>query len=180
MRATEILKYEHDDILLVLNRMEKEIAPMAETGNIPVERLCKMIDFCQNFADKFHHGKEENHLFLKLIENGMERESCPLAVMYEEHDMGRKNIQKMKKAIESIKEGNLQFAELLCSNMQEYIELLRDHIAKENYILFQMADQILKPEDQEYLTQVFEEIQTQDEGKAFYQKYHTMAQELAL
>ncbi len=176
MKATEILKQEHENILSVLHCLEKEIEKMRRTGTVQTFKLSQIIDFFQNYADKLHHGKEEKELFTKLIENGMSREICPLAVMFAEHDMGREKIKTMKEAIGSMQNGNSDAFALLCTTMEEYIELLRDHIDKENCILFPMSDQILKAQDQEYLSQTFDKSQRED--KAIYEKYHTLSQKL--
>ena len=39
------------------------------------------IDFIRNYADRFHHAKEEDVLFKALVDNGTPKENSPVAAM---------------------------------------------------------------------------------------------------
>jgi hemerythrin-like domain-containing protein len=51
MTPTEILKHEHQVILLVLDAVEREVRSIQETGRVHVAEAEKMADFFRNFAD---------------------------------------------------------------------------------------------------------------------------------
>jgi hemerythrin-like domain-containing protein len=59
MKATEILKREHQAILLVITAAEKEVASIVKTGRIQAQTVREMADFFKNFVDRCHHAKEE-------------------------------------------------------------------------------------------------------------------------
>lgn len=179
MKPTEILKHEHEVILLVLEGVEKEVEKIRKTRKVDVEKLNRIVDFFRNFTDRCHHGKEEKHLFVKLVERGMDKKSGPIAVMLAEHDMGRGRIKAIANALPKAKKGNADAVRTLCENLEGYVELLRAHIAKENNVLFEMADQILGDEDQKRLSEAFEKVESEEMGKGVHEKYHALAHELS-
>ena len=71
MTSTEILKHEHKNILMVLDAAKREVQSIRQRGKVHVAELEKMINFFKNFADRCHHAKEENLLFVKMKEKGM-------------------------------------------------------------------------------------------------------------
>ncbi len=54
--------------------------------------------FFREFADRCHHGKEEDMLFEVMIESDFNREAGPVAVMLYKHDVGREKVQVIRKA----------------------------------------------------------------------------------
>ena len=63
MKATELLMKEHEaikDSLVVLNK----ICDKLQSGEqVDSSHLDQIVEFIRNFADKCHHGKEEDILF---------------------------------------------------------------------------------------------------------------------
>ena len=54
------------------------------------------VDFIRNYADRFHHAKEEDVLFEALVANGMPRQNSPVAAMLMEHDQGRAYVRALE------------------------------------------------------------------------------------
>ncbi len=179
MKPTETLKHEHEVILLVLAGVEREAQKIRKTRKADVEKLNRIVDFFRNFTDRCHHGKEEKHLFVKLAERGMDKESGPIAVMLAEHEMGREKIRAIADALPKAKNGNAKAVRILCENLEAYVALLRAHIDKENNVLFPMAEQILGDEDQKQLSEAFEKLESEEMGKGVHEKYHALAHELS-
>ena len=61
MNAIQILVSEHDQILTMI-RIVETILSSDDEGALPVDDLHSLIDFIRNFADKYHHLKEEDGL----------------------------------------------------------------------------------------------------------------------
>lgn len=179
MKPTEILKHEHEVILLVLTGVEHEVQKIRKTRKADVEKLNRIVDFFRNFTDRCHHSKEEKHLFVKLIERGMDKKSGPIAVMLTEHEMGREKIRAIIDVLPNVKNENAKAIRILCDNLEGYVELLRSHIAKENNVLFQIAEQVLSEEEQKQLSKAFEIVESEEIGEGVHEKYHALAHELA-
>jgi hemerythrin-like domain-containing protein len=164
--------------LVVLKTADKEVQYIAQNNKIHPEIIEKIIDFTRNFTDGCHHAKEEKLLFTKLAEKGMPYESGPIAVMNMEHNMGRSLIKAMDENLKAASEGDSGAIYTVRKSLEDYINLLRNHINKEENILFNMADNFLSPDDQEYLMDEFDRVETEEMGEGTHERYHEMAHEL--
>lgn len=63
-------------------------------------------------------------------------------------------------------------------NALGYAELLRQHIDKEDNILYHMADQVLTPADQQELLSKFEEVEQQRIGAGKHEEYVKLVEDL--
>ena len=70
MTAIEILVKEHDSILQMIEITQTILNKNDET-KVNLQHVEEIIDFVQNFADKYHHLKEEDVLFMELEKHGM-------------------------------------------------------------------------------------------------------------
>lgn len=138
--ATQILRDEHQLILRVVGVFEDAIDSLVEGRTSGMEEISQCITFFRLFADACHHGKEEDVLFPELIETGMSREAGPIAVMLAEHRRGREFVRRMAESLEPARAGDTDAAFELARAGRDYIDLIRQHIAKEDGILFVMAD----------------------------------------
>jgi hemerythrin-like domain-containing protein len=178
MTATDVLKHEHQIILLVLDGVEREVARIQETGAVRADKIAEMVDFLRNFADRCHHQKEEKLLFVRMRERGMPAEGGPIAAMLHEHDEGRALISAVAEALPEAGAGNPQAVASVRDNLGAYARFLRAHINKEDSVLFPMADQLFTPEDQEALTAGFDQVEAEEIGEGVHEKYHQWAHDL--
>jgi hemerythrin-like domain-containing protein len=179
MRPTETLEHEHDVILLVLGAVEREMREIHAGGPVPAEKVEQMIDFIQNFADRCHHAKEEDLLFVRMEERGMLAQGGPIAVMLHEHDEGRRMVRAAAAALPRAAEGDPAARATLTTNLLGYTSLLRTHIAKENNILYPMANQILTDADQTDLIAAFDRVEAEEMGEGTHERYHQLAHQWA-
>jgi hemerythrin-like domain-containing protein len=158
--ATQILMTEHQAIrrmLAVLGRLCERAA--AGASNHHAESAGQVLEFLQGFADRCHHGKEEQHLFPALVQQGMSSESGPVAVMLAEHRQGRHLIAAMADAQAAWVGGDEGAGARFGTAATAYQSLLEAHIDKENNVLFVMADRLLGPATQETLVREFERFE---------------------
>ena len=145
--ATKNLEDDHVHILKLIDVMEH----ITHTENPDVNHLEKIVYIIRNFADGLHHAKEENLFFPLLAEKGFSPTQGPVAVMLHEHVLGRNFVKGMADNITLFKSGNKAALSEIFRNMNGYSEFLRNHISKENNILFRMADNALSESDQNNL-----------------------------
>jgi len=173
MRPTEILKQEHRVIEQVLNCLEI-IAKQGEAeAKLDVGSANQAIDFFRNFADRCHHGKEEDCLFPMLEQKGFSPVEGPTGVMRQEHETGRQFIHAMEEAVSAVTAGDSQAMGAFASNARAFIQLLRDHIQKEDHCLFEMADQALSEQEQQQVMDSFANVEQDDMGPETHQKTST-------
>ncbi len=101
------------------------------------------VDFIRNYADRFHHAKEEDVLFEALIKNGMPRDHSPVAAMLMEHEQGRAFVKSMETAALEELSGQAGREMTIADNALAYAALLREHIAKEDEILYPLAERVI-------------------------------------
>jgi hemerythrin-like domain-containing protein len=145
--ATKDLENDHIHILRLTDVMEK----ITKTDAPDLSDLEAVVYLIRNYADGFHHGKEEKILFPALEVKGFSPRQGPVAVMLSEHIQGRNFVKGMAENIALYKEGAMPALEQVFINMTGYVNLLRNHISKENNILFRMADKALSEEDHKTL-----------------------------
>lgn len=118
------------------------MAKRLETGGeLPRADAVAIVEFVTLYADGLHHAKEEQVLFPALEEEGMPRAGGPIAVMLMEHERGREYVAGMRSALGALADRNGKAA--FAHAASGFADLLEHHIAKENMVLFAMADRML-------------------------------------
>ncbi len=174
-KASEDLKHEHGAVKIALNVLEKIASTIQRHENPDANDLKEMVDFLILFADKCHHGKEETYYFPALQKAGFPGNGGPIGVMLQEHEQGRLNIRQMKNSVSGLHADLNAFADAASS----YVSLMRNHIEKENNILFMMGDQHLSEETQFELLKKFEEHEEKVVGEGKHEKLHAILEKLA-
>jgi hemerythrin-like domain-containing protein len=139
---TSALVEEHKLILRMIALLERNVGRTAASGYSNWQFYLDGVDFIRNYADRFHHAKEEDVLFEALIKNGMPRENSPIAAMLMEHDQGRAYVRAMEAAAQDALAGKTADMTALRENALAYVELLREHISKEDGILYPLAERV--------------------------------------
>lgn len=174
MTPTQLLVAEHEVIMRMLEVLMR-VAKKLEAGeSVEPDHLDKIVDFIRTFADTCHHGKEEDLLFKAMVDTGFPQEGGPIAVMVSEHDQGRGYVREMAEAAADYRKGSAQAGERFARNAQNYVNLLSQHIDKENNILYPMADRLLPKEKQEELIVLFEKVETEKIGPGAHEQYHNL------
>ncbi len=179
MLPSDILKNEHIVINQVLACLEKLIANAKANNKLDGPSAREALDFFQNFADRCHHGKEEDHYFPAMEAKGFQRHGGPTGVMLSEHEIGRKLVRAMIDSSKEAEEGNAEALALFSHQGTSFIDLLREHIEKEDHCLFTMGDQALSADEQKDLMAKFEKVQREDLGEDMHPKYVEVANKLA-
>ena len=178
MKATETLMTEHRAIERMLAVLETA-AQRLDAGERPRPDLFReAVDFVRNFADRCHHGKEEDNLFPRMEARGVPRNGGPLGMMLMEHDEGRAYVGAVAGAIDAYEAGDESAARVIAENARGYAELLRQHIMTEDNVLFPMADGVLSVDDQQELAQTFDRIETEVMGPGVHERYHQLLDDL--
>jgi hemerythrin-like domain-containing protein len=145
MDAIETLMNEHRTIERVIDALVGFTADTRNRGTTDRAELSRFVAFLSGFADRLHHGKEEDILFAAMARHGFPTEGGPIAVMLAEHVRGRAFIQVMAAATEGDAPWTDADRRRVAEAAAGYGALLRSHIHKEDAILYPMAEQHLPP-----------------------------------
>lgn len=155
---TRILMDEHRVIERVLACLEILADQCERNGKLEHGPALQALDFIRDFADAAHHGKEEARLFPAMEAHGLPAHVGPTAVMRSEHDRGREYVRVMAGAeAEAARGGELGAARFVAA-ARSFVLLLREHIAKEDQVLFPMADGMIPPDGQRELLEAFRHV----------------------
>ncbi len=144
-KCIETMMEEHELIVAVLASLRTMAEKLEAGGQVQRQDVADFGTFFRQFADKCHHGKEEDRLFRKMVEAGFPREAGPIGVMLAEHDAGRAEVRSLVEV--GAGSGPLSPAETttLIACAGDFVPLLYGHIQKENNILYPMAQQAIPP-----------------------------------
>ncbi len=178
MSATETLRHEHEAILKMLDATEEVARRLQANEPVGGEILDGLLEFFREFADHCHHGKEEEVLFPFLEQKGMPREGGPIGVMLLEHEQGRALVRGMADAAAAYRKGESGAGQRWANAASGYVHLLREHIDKENNVLFVFAERLLSSEEQARLARQFETIELEKMGAGTHERLHARMDEL--
>lgn len=124
------------------------------------------IDFISSYADKLHHGKEEDILFKYFDE-----QAEIIQAMRSDHETGRSHVRAMREALKK------EDKDAVIKHLLAYRALLTDHIKKEDEILFPWMDRNISETDKNIISEAFDKFE-RDAGAEFPAQYETFIADL--
>jgi hemerythrin-like domain-containing protein len=173
MEPIQLLMDEHQVILKGMDALEGYV----EDGKADAKDLACFVEFIRRFADAIHHGKEEDILFAEMEAAGFPADSGPLAVMLGEHDEGRRLTGILAGAAEAGVPWTEGPRQAVRDAAHGYAALLRQHIQKEDQILYPMAQAHLPMEAWEGIRRRFEVFEAREAVSG--ERLRALAQDLA-
>ncbi len=141
--VTEKMVDEHRHILRMAALLEEQAARVEEGQPVDWDFFLDAVDFVRHYADRFHHAKEEDILFRELVRNGMPAENSPVGAMRLAHDQGRALVRALEEAAKRAKAGDASAGAAVAENARGYVAFIRNHIEKEDRILYPLAERVL-------------------------------------
>jgi hemerythrin-like domain-containing protein len=156
--ATADLRHEHEVILRALAVLERVGERLAAGRPVSDATVSELVELLRTFADRCHHGKEEEHLFPALRAKGA---GDALPVFLDEHEEGRGYLRTLAGAGSPAERA---------AAARRYVGMLRGHIERENEVLFPMADGLFTPEEHAALTRAYEDVERQVVGPGVHDR----------
>lgn len=178
MRPTDDLEAEHRGIERMLAILDT-ISGRLEAGQpANTDHLDQILEFIQVFADRCHHAKEEDLLFVAMQRSGVPAQGGPISVMLSDHEEGRRHVRGMAEGLEAYRRGEEGAGRRIAEHARAYSQLLREHIAKEDRVLYPLANRVLTQAQQHELEEGFETIERDVVGEGRHEAFHRMLDEL--
>lgn len=170
MSTTSNLKKEHQLILQYVDLMERSVCWNLENpeSRLLFENAGFFSEFIREFADAFHHVKEENILFRYLALPGVLSHCDPIPQMLYEHELARSHLEEVESALDR--------TDLLAlvGTVQNYVLLMKQHIFKENNVLYPMAEKGLSDEFKSSIAQEYALTEEQLGSESIWEKYEAL------
>jgi hemerythrin-like domain-containing protein len=168
------LMIEHRLIERMIKLMTDESVNMDRENKADLGFLDSAIDFLKTYADKCHHGKEEDILFRDLTQKKISFEhKKAMAELLEDHKMGRREVSKLVDASNSNSEGKGVSLASIKKQIKWLVEFYHRHIAKEDKKFFIPSMSYFSRQEQDRMLGEFMEFDRggiQDNYKKIVQK----------
>ncbi len=142
------LMKEHRTIERMIEVIRKKINDYYESKKIDPDFVDEAVDFIRTYADRLHHGKEEDILFKKLEEKELSDEHQKIMdELMEEHRWGRETVKKLTEANRRYRHGDEEASESIAENLHELANFYPGHIEKEDKHFFIPVMEYLSDEE---------------------------------
>lgn len=174
-RPTHLLKHQHRVIEQAMRALEGMCIRIRAGESVPDEEMSKLLFFIRDYADGFHHAKEEAHLFPVLIQAGIKDENGPLTFLRHEHETERRLLSELVQAVAEYQRDPKSGEKFVAAALQ-FKDHLINHMQQEDAILFLLAEEMLEDQVKDSLIRA---LATEDnESQKMIQGYEKLAGEL--
>ena len=133
------------------------------------------VDFIRMYADRTHHGKEEDILFRDLSKRPLSVEDGRMMKeLIEEHVFSRETTKALIEANTRYRNGDESALEDIIHNLQILAEFYPGHIQKEDKIFFPASRSYFTDEEDQDMLAEFRDF----DGKMIHEKYKSVVKEL--
>jgi hemerythrin-like domain-containing protein len=137
MELIGLLMREHRLIEQIITPLNTELKHISHQNNAHPRFIYDAMFFFRTFADKYHHGKEEDILFFELSKKELDPEHLRIMnELKEEHSYARRAVSALIDATMKWSQGDQQALCLISDNLRKLIELYPRHIKKEDKEFF--------------------------------------------
>jgi len=175
MQARGPLMAEHRIIEKVIDSFHKKMEIMRDTKEADLYFIRDTMDFIRVYADKTHHGKEEDILFKKLQSKPMSNEDrSSMDELIEDHRWAREKMKKLEEANEKYAAGDDHAINDIIENIDELVAFYPGHIKKEDESFFPASREYFSREEEERMLKEF----TEYDSRMIHEKYKSVQEEL--
>ena len=178
MTAIEILLQEHRVIERVLYALEIAADHLDRGHPVRAGFFLEAAEFIAGFADGCHHRKEEGVLFDAMVVSGVPATGGPIDMMLDEHQQARALTRQLRDGALRLEASDADAPPQIVRAARRYVALLRDHIEKEDEMLFPMADEMLTSAQQEEILRGFGRIEHGEAESGLHERFLALAQKL--
>ena len=133
------------------------------------------MDFIRIYADKTHHGKEEDILFKELAAQKLaEKDARQMQELVEEHKQARQKVKDLVEAKERFLAGEKEASRVILASMQWLVDFYPVHIAKEDKDFFPRTEKYFSEKELAKMLEEFWEL----DRRMIHEKYEYLVKSL--
>ena len=170
------LMHEHRLIERMLGILEKEKSRIQEDQAADTQLIDQSVDFFRTFADRCHHGKEEDILFRDLKNKSISKEhQVIMDELIEEHILGRRLVTELDGFNNHlVRSGNGSVNKEIAGTIDKLLNFYSKHIKKEDEDFFHPVMAYFSKEEMSGMLQEFDAF----EKELLHEKYLGMIRKL--
>ena len=174
MQARAPLMIEHRLIERMLNVIQRMLERVEQTHAIDPFFVDTAVDFIRVYADRTHHGKEEDILFRDLRKKGLTDEDRQLMdELIADHIFGRATTKVLVDANRRYREGDAAALREVTAHLQTIVDFYPEHIKKEDVVCFPAFRAYFSDEEDQAMLAEFWEF----DRKMIHEKYTAVVNE---
>jgi hemerythrin-like domain-containing protein len=175
MKPRGMLMIEHRLIEKMLQLAKSEAIGIEATGIVDPVFIEIVVDFVRTYADRTHHGKEEEILFKRLQDKTLQPDDQrQLGELIEEHYVSRHHVGELHAACERYRGGDESAVKVITAILQWLAEFYPKHIAREDKTFFPNTEKYFTNEE---LAELLSEFNEFDRGM-IHEKYRKVVDSL--
>ena len=142
-KALTIIRDEHRTISAILHGMEYLVQGIrARRKQVDPRVFHAMLYYLDTFSERMHHPKEDKYLFKAMRERSAEADAL-IADLEEDHARGEESLRKLAQSLIRYEEGGEQEFPAFEREVENFVRNYRDHMRKEEDLLFPLAQKVL-------------------------------------
>jgi len=158
----------------MIGLMKSEVSKIVADRRTDPVFIEAAVDFFRTYADRCHHGKEEDILFAQLREKHLSLDHQGImADLIEEHAMGRETVRDLLRANDKYKNGSITALDDIGELLRDLVNFYPLHIAKEDTAFFYPCMEYFTKQELDAMLDQFWDF----DRKLIHEKYsHTIAE----
>jgi len=167
--------WEHRLIERMVALLNEELNKISEGGNADSRFIETAVDFFRTYADRTHHGKEEDILFRELAKKQLSPEhKVIMDRLVADHIFGRKMVGSLSGARERYVQGNAEALKDIIAGIKELVKLYPRHIDTEDkQFFYPVLEYFTEAEEDKMLDEMWE-----FDRILIHEKYNKIVEEL--
>ena len=175
MQARGPLMIEHRLIERVIAVVRHALKRIEGGGRVDPVFIDTIVDFIRTYADRTHHGKEEDILFKDLGRKPISGDDRRMMQeLVDEHLFGRETTRKLVEANQRYRNGDGDALKEIAAGLRILVDFYPEHIAKEDRAFFVTTRRYFSEEEEQGMLEAFREF----DRNMIHEKYTSVAEQL--
>ncbi|MBN1521740.1 MAG: hemerythrin domain-containing protein [Candidatus Aureabacteria bacterium] len=175
MKPRGPLMIEHRLIEKMIDIIKKEMDDIKRSKQADSAFIDIAVDFIRIYADRTHHGKEEDILFRSLSLKDMSAEDKKVMnELIEEHQYGRKTVKALVEAKEKYVQGDTRALGVISDKLKALVDFYPRHIKKEDDVFFPNSERYFSDDELNKMLSEFWEF----DRNMIHEKYRSLVDSL--
>jgi len=168
MKPIGLLMREHRLIERLIKLLEKELNNIKKTKKVNSDFIQTSVDFFRTYADRTHHGKEEDMLFRDLKNKKIPSNlKNTINKLEQDHQYARKIVTDLSNQNNNYIQGRTSSIKEITTNLEKLVILYPVHIEIEDKEFFYPSMDYFTEEEQQKMLQEFYDF----DKKMIHKKY---------
>ena len=158
MKPRGLLMIEHRLIEKVLSVAKQKAISMTDMDYNPI-LIETIVDFIRTYADRTHHGKEEDILFVELAKKSLDADNLRIMdELIDEHKQARAKVKEILELNEKYKGGDRKVVPMITTAIVWLAAFYPVHIKKEDDVFFPNTEKYFDQSELDIMLNTFYEF----------------------